>query len=69
MGIVIHFACGHQIAASGAEDGLRCQCGESTVERVEAPPPRFVGHCTGPHAVYQELEPKPVEFKKEDSHG
>jgi len=34
-------------------------------------PPTFTGHCRGPHATYQPLDPIPVDLRpaKENTHG
>lgn len=63
MSIQITFACGHTKAATGAEEDVRCACGEYRVERVEAPAPRFRGTVLGPHSQFENLEPKPVSFE------
>lgn len=60
--ITITFSCGHQRQTDGSEEELKCQCGESTIARIDAPMPTFTGHVTGPHAIYKDLEAKALNF-------
>lgn len=68
--MTVTFECGHEIAANGSENGIRCHCGETRIMRVNAPAPRFVGHCTGPQSQYNPaLEAKPVVFEKDKNNA
>lgn len=61
--ITVTFKCGHTRIASGNETELSCAlCGETDVERVNAPAPRFTGHVRGPHAAFKDLPAKAVTF-------
>ena len=61
--ITIQFVCGHEKIVDGAMPPV-CLCGETKIARVTAPPPQFVGHVTGPHATFKELEPQAVVFEE-----
>ena len=55
----IRFGCGHHTALTEtrATPLPECPiCGDRRVSRVDVRPPRFVGHCTGPHAELKPLE-------------
>jgi hypothetical protein len=50
MSVTITFACGHQLTleSAGGAAPVCEQCGESRVQAVKAPKPKFHGFCTGP---------------------
>ena len=50
MSVTIRFACGHQyeVADTGGSSPVCPLCGETRVQHVTAPPPKFRGFCTGP---------------------
>lgn len=57
--IIVRFACGH---VKSLEDTVSVapscsQCGETRVQSVQAPAPRFTGFCSGPVATTKDLEP------------
>lgn len=60
--ITVIFTCGHFQEVDGSGATPICVCGETKIARVDAPAPRFTGHCRGPHATYRDLEAKPVTF-------
>lgn len=60
--ITVTFSCGHSKQANGSEEKLTCACGETRIAQVDAPVPVFRGHVRGPHAQFEALEPKKVEF-------
>lgn len=60
--ITIKFLCGHSRPLTGAEDRAVCACGETRIDSIDAPAPRFVGHARGPHAEYKALDAKEVSF-------
>lgn len=66
--ITVKFACGHMLRATGDEQGVTCGCGERRIVSLKAPAPRFVGHCTGPHASFENLPATAVTFNG-DSKG
>ena len=54
--ITIFYRCGHRQVVGPDHDAPICpQCGERRVGQVSAPPPRFRGVATGPHAVAGEI--------------
>jgi hypothetical protein len=69
MAISILFVCGHTLQATGDEVGPRCACGESRIESVKAPAPKFRGLALGPCAQYEDLPAKAVVLKKESDHA
>ncbi len=63
--IIVTFLCGHTRTLNGSEAGdLVCGCGERQVTTINAPDPTFTGHCIGPRATFQNLDPQPVTFEK-----
>lgn len=64
--VTVTFLCGHTRQMTGAETGdLVCGCGERQVTKIDAPDPHFIGHVTGPHAEFKNLDPQPVVFEKQ----
>ena len=58
--IKVRFVCGHELDATGDEEQIRCGCGETQIESVNARAPRFRGHVLGPVAQFENLPAKPV---------
>ena len=63
--ITITFECGHQLAATGNESHARCGCGETRIQSVTAPAPKFSGHALGPCAKFENLPAKAVTLTKD----
>lgn len=57
--ITLRFACGHTttVTATATSAPLCVVCGESRVQSVQTPPPRFTGACRGPYAETTAVEP------------
>ena len=63
--IALRFVCGH---LNRFEDSLsgspHCQqCGESRIQSVQAPAPRFTGFCSGPSATTKDVPPHAAPLK------
>lgn len=66
--MTIYFRCGHAQPGSPtlATAPTCATCGERVVSRVtDLRAPKFVGHCRGPYAEYQPLDPVPGRAKVE----
>ena len=62
--ITVLFRCGHTKRVD-PDKAVICHCGERHVARtLQADPPRFTGHCTGPLATHQHLGPIAVSLKQ-----
>lgn len=61
--ITITFCCGHTLQATGNEDGVRCGCGETRIERVDTRAPHFRGVVLGPLAQFENLPPQSVPLR------
>ena len=57
MSVTVRFACGHTLGLESVGDVLpMCGCGETRVQHVQAPVPRFRGACSGPVADTKNVE-------------
>jgi hypothetical protein len=64
--VTVLFRCGHAHAID-PDRAVRCAtCGEGRVARtLQAEPPRFTGHCTGPRARTVALGPMAVALAEQ----
>lgn len=64
MSIRVRFACGHAAIVSDPSGAPpQCaECGDTTIRRVNARPPRFTGACSGPYATSCAVEPREVQL-------
>lgn len=59
----ITFACNHHATIGDASmTAPICWCGESRIQAVTSPPPRFTGACSGPFATYRVVDPITVSL-------
>ena len=64
MSIQVRFTCGHQASIAVNLDAAPVcpTCGETTVARVKARPPRFTGVASGPYCEHRALDAVPVNL-------
>lgn len=59
--VELTFACGH-VVPFDEKRGAVCDCGETRVATVKAPPPRIVGVASGPFVTRRKLKAKFVNL-------
>jgi hypothetical protein len=64
MAVDVLFGCGHRHAVSETKSPRCPTCGETAIDRVLAPAPRFVGVVQGPCATFRALAARPVDLTK-----
>lgn len=68
--VKVTFQCGHVVDLDPDRTAeIHCLCGERSIIRVEAPPPRFRGHVSGPSAETVPLEPIALDLGSKKMHG
>lgn len=69
--ITLTFKCGHgrSVDPDQTTSPACLECGETTIARVDAPPPTFRGHGRGPLVQSVPLEPIPITVGLKEPHG
>lgn len=62
--IDVLFMCGHAEKVNENKSPRCPACGETRIDRVLAPAPRFVGLAHGPCATFRAFDARPVDLKK-----